>query len=364
MKKAKIVGTGMAVPACVVDNNLLARCFTTSDEWITKRTGIKERRVSPSTYRFLCRLAEAPDKDAYLREVYLHGVDGRIDADLMPSDLGYEAAQMALKNAGLQIEDIDFVVDTTTIPEYAYPHTGCVIASKFGLTSTPVLNLQQGCAGFIYALATADAFIRIGMYERVLVVGAEMLSPMMEFSDRGRDMAVLFADGAGAVVLQAAEPTSRSGIISHHLHTDGTILDKLYGEIYGNSTYPLVSKKKIDDGRARPRMNGRTIFVQAVRRFKEVMQESLKANGLSPADVDLYLFHQANMRIIEAIADYAKIPPEKMFNNVHKYGNTSAASVPICIHEAFTEGRIKEGDLVLTAAFGTGFAWGATLLRW
>jgi 3-oxoacyl-[acyl-carrier-protein] synthase III len=364
MKKAKIVGTGMAVPTCVVDNNLLARCFTTSDEWITQRTGIKERRVSPSTYRFLCRLAEAPDKDAYLREVYLHGVDGRIDADLMPSDLGYEAAQMALKNAGLQIEDIDFVVDTTTIPEYAYPHTGCVIASKFGLTSTPVLNLQQGCAGFIYALATADAFIRIGMYERVLVVGAEMLSPMMEFSDRGRDMAVLFADGAGAVVLQAVEPTSRSGIISHHLHTDGTILDKLYGEIYGNSTYPLVSKKKIDDGRARPRMNGRTIFVQAVRRFKEVMQESLKANSLSPADVDLYLFHQANMRIIEAIAEYAKIPAEKMFNNVHKYGNTSAASVPICIHEAFTEGRIKEGDLVLTAAFGTGFAWGATLLRW
>jgi 3-oxoacyl-[acyl-carrier-protein] synthase-3 len=364
MKKAKIIGTGMAVPECVVDNHLLSRCFTTSDEWITQRTGIKERRVSPSTYRFLCRLAEAPDKDAYLQEVYARGVDGRIDADLMPSDLGYEASQMALKNAGLQIDDIDFIVDTTTIPEYAYPHTGCVMASKFGLTSTPVLNLQQGCAGFIFALAAADAFMRIGMYQRVLVVGAEMLSPMMEFSDRGRDMAVLFADGAGAVVLQAVDASSRSGLISHHLHTDGTILDKLYGEIYGNSTFPLVSKKKIDDGRARPRMNGRSVFVQAVRRFKEVMGEALKANGLTPADVDLYLFHQANMRIIEAIADYAKIPPAKMFNNVHKYGNTSAASVPICIHEAFTEGRIKEGDLVLTAAFGTGFAWGATLLRW
>ncbi len=364
MKKAKIIGTGMAVPDCVVDNHLLARCFTTSDEWITKRTGIKERRVSPSTYRFLCRLAEASDKEAYIREVYARGVDGEIDALLMPSDLGYEAAQMALKNASLRIDDIDFIVETTTIPEYAYPHTGCVMAAKFGLTSTPVLNLQQGCAGFVYALATADAFIRIGMYERVLVVGAEMLSPMMEFSDRGRDMAVLFADGAGAVVLQAVDEGSRSGLVSHHLHTDGTIVDKLYGEIYGNSTFPLVSKKKIDDGRARPRMNGRSVFVQAVRRFKEVMQEALGANGLTAADVDLYLFHQANMRIIEAIADYAKIPPEKMFNNVHKYGNTSAASVPICIHEALTEGRIREGDLILTAAFGTGFAWGATLLRW
>jgi 3-oxoacyl-[acyl-carrier-protein] synthase-3 len=364
MKKAKIVGTGMALPDCVVDNHLLARCFSTSDEWITQRTGIKERRVSPSTYRFLCRLAEAPDKDACLRDLYERGIDGQIDAELTPADLGCEAAQMALKNAGLQIDDIDFIVDTTTIPEYAYPHTGCVMASKFGLTTTPVLNLQQGCAGFVYALAAADAFIRIGMYERVLVVGAEMLSPMMEFSDRGRDMAVLFADGAGAVVLQAVDPGSRSGLISHHLHTDGTILDKLYGEISGNSTFPLVSKKKIDDGRARPRMNGRSVFVQAVRRFKEVMHECLGANGLAPADVDLFLFHQANLRILEAIKDYAKIPSEKMFTNVHKYGNTSAASVPICIHEAYTEGRIKEGDLILTAAFGTGFAWGATLLRW
>jgi 3-oxoacyl-[acyl-carrier-protein] synthase-3 len=364
MKKAKIVGTGMAVPECVVDNHLLARCFATSDEWITQRTGIKERRVSPSTYRFLCRLAEAPDKDAYLREVYLRGVDGNIDAALTPADLGYEAAQMALKNAGLQIDDVDFIVDTTTIPEYAYPHTGCVMAQKFGLTSTPVLNLQQGCSGFIYALSTADAYIRMGMYQRVLVVGAEMLSTMIEYSDRGRDMAVLFADGAGAVVLQAVDGDSRSGLISHHLHTDATLVSKLYGEIYGNSTYPLVSKKKIDDGRARPRMNGRTVFVQAVRRFKEVMHEALAANGLTPEAVDLYLFHQANMRISEAIAEHAKIPPAKMFSNIQKYGNTSAASVPICIHEAYTEGRIREGDLILTAAFGTGFAWGATLLRW
>jgi 3-oxoacyl-[acyl-carrier-protein] synthase-3 len=354
----------MAVPDCVVDNHLLARCFSTSDEWITQRTGIKQRRVAPSTYRFLLRLADAPDKDAFIREVYTRGLDGQIDSSLTPSDLAREASEMALKNARLRIEDIDFIVVSTTIPEYAYPHTGAVMAQKFGLTSTPVLNLQQGCSGFVYGLATADAFVRVGMYERVLVVGAEMLSAMLEYSDRGRDMAVLFADGAGAVVLQAVEAESRSGLISHHLHNDGTVVDKLYGEIYGCSTYPIVSAKKIEEGRARPRMNGRSVFVQAVRRFKGVMQEALAANGLGPEDVDLYLFHQANQRILDAIAEHAKIPERKLFNNVHRYGNTSAASVPICIHEAATEGRIKEGDLVLTAAFGAGFGWGATLLRW
>jgi 3-oxoacyl-[acyl-carrier-protein] synthase-3 len=271
---------------------------------------------------------------------------------------------MAVKNAGLQIDNIDFIIVTTTVPEYAYPHTGAVMSAKFGLTSTPVLNLQQGCSGFVYALAVADAFIRIGTYRRVLVVGAEMLSTMLEYSERGRDMAVLFADGAGAAVLQAVDASSRSGFISHHLHQDGTILDKLFGEIYGASTYPIVSMKKIDDGRAKPFMNGRAVFVHAVRRFKEVLREALDANGITPEDIDLYLFHQANQRILDAMAEYAKIPEHKLFNNVHKYGNTSAASVPICIHEAFTEGRIKEGDLILTAAFGAGFAWGASLFRW
>jgi 3-oxoacyl-[acyl-carrier-protein] synthase-3 len=364
MKKSKIIGTGMAVPDCVVDNHLLARCFSTSDEWIVQRTGIKERRVSPSTYRLLLRLAEASDKDACLRDFYERGFDGKLDSELTPSDLGREASIMALKNAGLRIEDIDFIVVTTTVPEYAYPHTGAVMSAKFGITSTPVLNLQQGCSGFIYAMAVADAFIRIGTYRRVLVVGAEMLSAMLEFSDRGRDMAVLFADGAGAAVLQAVDASSRSGLISHHLHQDGTVLDKLYGEIYGSSTYPIVAKKKIDDGRARPTMNGRAVFVQAVRRFREVLQESLTANGITADDIDLFLFHQANQRILDSIAEHAKIPEHKLFNNVHKYGNTSAASVPICIHEAHAQGRLREGDLVLTAAFGAGFAWGATLLRW
>jgi 3-oxoacyl-[acyl-carrier-protein] synthase-3 len=179
-------------------------------------------------------------------------------------------------------------------------------------------------------------------------------------------MAVLFADGAGAAVLQAepADPARPRGLISHHLHSDGTVLDALSGEIWGSSTFPMVSKKKIDDGRVRPRMNGRAVFVLAVRRVREVVRECLDANGLAAGDVDCYLFHQANLRIIEAVAEHYRIPAERMWNNIDRYGNTAAASVPMCLHEALMAGRIKDGDLVMLVAFGTGFSWGATLLRW
>ncbi len=363
MRKARIMGTGMAVPSSVVDNHLLSRCMNTSDEWIVQRTGIKERRVSPDTYRMLLRLAEASDKLAFMDEVFAQGLDGKIDSTLTVSDLAFEASTMALQNAGLEARDLDCIVDSSTISDFAYPHTGCVLQGKFGLTSTPAFNLQQGCAGFIYGLALADQFIRAGVYDRILVVGAELISSIFDYTDRGRDMAVLFADGAGAVVLKAVEGGDR-GLISHHLHTDGTILDGLAGELWGTSTYPAISKKKIEDDRARPRMNGRAVFVQAVRRFREVVTECLNANGLTVADVDCFIFHQANIRIIEAVAEALRIPFEKTYNNVHKYGNTAAASVPMALHEALMEGRIREGDLVLLAAFGTGFSWGASLLRW
>jgi len=367
MKIARIIGTGMAVPECVVDNALLSRCMSTSDEWIVQRTGIRERRMSPDTYRMLLRLAEAPDKTAFMREVRDNGLDGCIDSTLMVSDLALEASRMALKHAELSAEDLDCIIDSSTLPDYSYPHTGCVLQGKLGLTTTPVFNLQQGCAGFVYGLAMADQFIRGGMYERVLVVGAELLSTMFDYTDIGRDMAILFADGAGAAVLQAEEAPAagpRRGVLSHHLHSDGTHLDALAGELWGSSTFPPISKKKIEDGRTLPRMNGRTVFVQAVRRLREVVQESLDANGLQASDVDLFLFHQANLRIIEAVSETFKIPADRIYNNVERYGNTAAASVPICLHEALMQGRIKEGDLILLAAFGTGFSWGATLLRW
>ncbi len=367
MRATRIIGTGMAVPDCVVDNALLSRCMDTSDEWIVQRTGIRERRMSPDTYRMLLRLAEAPDKAAFMREVRDHGLDGSIESTLAVSDLALEASRMALKNAGLRAEDLDCIIDSSTLPDFAYPHTGCVLQGKLGLTSTPVFNLQQGCSGFVYGLAMADHLMRGGMYDRVLVVGAELLSSMFDYTNAGRDMAVLFADGAGAAVLQAEEALAtgpRRGLLSHHLHSDGTHLDALAGELWGSSTFPPISKKKIEDGRTRPRMKGRTVFVQAVRRFREVVRECLEANAFQAADVDLYIFHQANLRIIEAVAEHFKIPEERTFNNVDRYGNTAAASVPICLHEALTQGRIKEGDLVLLAVFGTGFSWGATLLRW
>jgi 3-oxoacyl-[acyl-carrier-protein] synthase-3 len=358
----RIVATGMAVPACVVGNDLLARCMTTSDEWIVQRTGIRERRVSPDTYRMLQRLAEAPDKAAFMRSVFDRGLGDTIDSSLSVSDLGLEAAEAALENAGIGARDVDCLVVSSTFPDYAYPHTGCVLQGRLGLTSTPAISLQQGCAGFIYALAIADQMMRGGMYRQVLVVGAEVLSTAFDYTDRGRDMAVLFADGAGAAVLRA-EPGDR-GVISSHLHTDGTALDALSGEMWGSSTYPPISKRKIDEDRIRPRMNGRAVFAHAVRRFREVVRECLSASGLEVGDVQRYIFHQANLRIIDAVAGGLGIPAERCYNNVERYGNTAAASVPIALHEAASAGLIRDNDLVLMAAFGTGMSWGATLVRW
>ena len=358
----RVIATGMSVPPCVVDNHLLARCMSTSDEWIVQRTGIRERRVSPDTYRMLQQLAAAPDKDAFMKSVFERGIGDTIDSSLTVTDLAVEASEMALKNAGLTAQDVDCIVESSTLPDFAYPHTGCVLQGRLGLTSAPAISLQQGCAGFLYGLAIADQMMRGGMYKQVLVVGAELLSSAFDYTDRGRDMAVLFADGAGAAVLRA-EPGTR-GVLSSHLHTDGTQLDGLSGELWGSSTFPPVSKKKIDDDRVRPRMNGRQVFVNAVRRFKEVVRECLDAHGLKVGDVDRFIFHQANLRILETVADGLGIPPGRCYNNVERYGNTAAASVPIALHEAVQAGLVKDGDLVLLAAFGTGYSWGATLLRW
>jgi 3-oxoacyl-[acyl-carrier-protein] synthase III len=360
-----ITGTGMAVPDCVVDNHLLSRCMTTTDEWIVQRTGICERRVSPDTYRMLLGLAEASDKAAYMHGVKERGFEGNVDSSLTASDLGLEASRMALKHAGLGAEDLDCIVESSTIPDMAFPGTGCLLQGKLGLTSTPVFNLAQGCAGFVYGLSLADQFIRGGVYQRVLVVGAELLSSAFDYTDAGRDMAVLFADGAGAAVLEAREEgTPPRGLLSHHLHSDGSAIDALYGEISGSSTFPLVSKKKIDDDRTRPRMNGRTVFVNAVKRAREVVQECLDANGLRADDIGLFIFHQANIRIVEAMAESFGISEARTFNNLQRYGNTAGASIPICLHEAVMAGRVKDDDLVMLVAFGTGFSWGATLLRW
>jgi 3-oxoacyl-[acyl-carrier-protein] synthase-3 len=364
MQRAKILATGMYVPDFVVTNDLLAQVMDTSDEWITQRTGIKERRVIPDTYRMLQQLAQAPDKDAYVKNLYDCGMDGNIDAEMTTSDLALAATEMALKQAGMTPQDLDLIIQTSVVPDYTYPGVACVLAEKLGLTSTPTFSLNQGCAGFIYALSMADQYIKTGAYNTVLVVGAELLSSFFHYTNRGRDMSVLFSDGAGAAILVPAELGEPSGLLSHHLHTDGTLLSKLYGEVFGTTTFPPVVKKKIDDDRARPRMEGRAVFVQAVRRFREVIQECLEANKLQLDDIDHFFFHQANRRIIESIVQGLNIPPEKTYSNIEKYGNTSAASVPILLHEVLQEGHLKRGDLCMLVAFGTGFNWGATLLRW
>jgi 3-oxoacyl-[acyl-carrier-protein] synthase-3 len=364
MQRAKILATGMYVPDCVVTNDLLAQVLDTNDAWITQRTGIKERRVIPNTYRMLQQLVQAPDKQAYIKDLYERGLNGNIDADMTTGDLALAATAMALEQASLAPQDLDLIIQTSVVPDYVYPGVACVLAEKLRLTSTPTLSLNQGCAGFVYALSIADQYIKTGAYNTVLVVGAELMSSLFHYTNRGRDMSVLFSDGAGAAILMPAEPDEPSGLLSHHLHTDGTLLSKLYGEVFGSTTFPPMVKKKFDDDRTRPRMEGRAVFVQAIRRVREVIQECLEANKLQLEEIDHFLFHQANRRIIEALGQGLNIPPDKVYVNIEKYGNTSAASVPILLHEVLQEGCIKRGDLCLLVAFGTGFNWGATLLRW
>ena len=364
MHRAKILTTGMYVPDYVVTNDLLAQAMDTSDEWITQRTGIKERRMVPDTYKMLQQLARAPDKEAYLQTLYASGVDGNINAEMTTADLALAAAEMALKQANMKPQDLDLIIQTSVVPDYVFPGVACVLADRLGLTSTPTFSLNQGCAGFIYALSLADQYIKTGTYHTILVLGAELLSSIFQYSNRGRDMSVLFADGAGAAIVVPAADDEPSGFMSHHLHTDGTLLSKLYGELFGTTTFPPFAKQKIDDDRIRPRMQGRAVFAQAIRRFREVIQECLEANKVGIDEVDHFLFHQANVRILASIADSLNISSSKLPVNIHKYGNTSAASVPILLHETLQEGRIQRGDLCLLAAFGTGFNWGASLLRW
>jgi 3-oxoacyl-[acyl-carrier-protein] synthase III len=364
MRRAKILATGMYVPDFVVTNDLLQQVMDTSDEWITQRTGIKERRVIPDTYRMLQQLAKAADKDACIKQIYEHGLDGKIDAEMTTSDLALAATEVALKQAGMSPLDLDLIIQTSVVPDYTFPGVACVLAERLGLTSTPTFSLNQGCAGFVFALSMADQYIRTGVYNTILVIGAEVLSSMFEYSNRGRDMSVLFSDGAGAAILVPAEADEPSAILSHHLHTDGTLLSKLYAELCGTTTFPPTVKQKIDADRVRPRMQGRAVFAQAVRRFREVIQECLQANKLQIDEIDHFFFHQANRRIIESIIQSLGIPPEKAYVNIEKYGNTSAASVPILLHEVLQENRVERGDLCMLVAFGTGFNWGATLLRW
>ncbi|MDZ7364082.1 MAG: ketoacyl-ACP synthase III [candidate division KSB1 bacterium] len=330
MKRARIISTGRYVPEKLVTNEEMTKLVPTSDEWIRERTGIEQR----------------------------HFVDREIGA----SDLGYEAAQIALQRAGLKASDIDFIIFATLSPDYMFPGSGCVMQQRLGVHGIGALDVRTQCTGFVYGLAVANAFIQTGQYKRILLVGAEVHSTGLEYNERGRHIAVLFGDGAGAVILEASE--NGRGVLSTHLHADGRYVKELWTENPGSRRIPRLYPGILEDGTCFPQMNGREVFKHAVTKFPEVIKEALHANNLTLDEVKLVIPHQANLRISEAVAQRLSLPPEKMFNNIQRYGNTTAASIPIALDEALEQGKIDEGDLIVLASFGSGFTWASAAIRW
>ncbi len=330
--RSTILGTGHYVPDRVVTNLDLMKLMDTSDEWIRQRTGIVERRYAP------------------------HGVG--------PSDLAFEASKRALEAAGLAPRDIDCILFATLSPDYSFPGSGVLLQRLLGLSEIPAFDIRNQCSGFIYCLQVADAFIRQGLYRRILVAGAEVHSTGIELNDRGRDVAVLFGDGAGAVVLGPTDHPTR-GILSTHCHAQGEFAEELFLEAPTAKNQPCrITEEMIRDGRAFPKMNGRLVFKHAVTRLPQAIREALDANGVALGDVAHFFFHQANMRINEAVASALGIPPEKVYHNIQRYGNLSAGAIPALLDEVVRAGKVKEGDLCLLAAFGSGFTWASALIRW
>lgn len=330
MKKSKIVGLGHYVPEKVVTNADLEKIMNTTNEWIIERTGIEERRWF------------TPGKDTV-------------------ANMGTRATKMALERAGLSAKDIDFIVFATITPDYFFPGSGVLLQRELGLQGIGALDIRNACSGFIYALSIADQFIKTGMYKTVLVVGAEIQSSALDKSDEGRSSSVIFADGAGAAILQASD---QEGILSTHLHADGDHAEELYVLDPGSSRETRLSKEMVDGKTFNLTMNGSAVFKHAVVRFSEVIIEALNKNGYTSDDIDLLIPHQANLRISNFVQRQFKLPDDKVFNNIMHYGNTTAASIPIAMSEAWEKGKIKEGDLLCLAAFGSGFTWASALIRW
>jgi 3-oxoacyl-[acyl-carrier-protein] synthase-3 len=308
----------------------------TSDEWIVQRTGIRERR-------------------------WVEGVTST-------SDLALEASRQALDSAGLGPEDLDMIFVATISPDHFFPGSAVFLQTKLGLAGIPAIDVRQQCTGFIYALSMADQYIRTGSAQRILVVGAEVHSKGLDKSTDGRDVTVLFGDGAGAVVLQAAgveDARSESHLLSTHLYTDGAHAEELWVPAVSTAyDEEIVDRRMLERGDQYPKMNGRQVFVNAVKRMPEAVETALEHNGYEVGDVDLFVFHQANLRINEAVAHRLGAPEDKVFNTIERFANTTAATIPIGLHEAVKAGRLEPGMLVAMAAFGSGFTWGSALLRW
>jgi 3-oxoacyl-[acyl-carrier-protein] synthase-3 len=330
-RRAKVLGTGLFVPPDIYTNHDLSKMMDTSDEWIQQRTGIKERRFA---------------KDGI-------GV----------SDLGLLAAEKALEMADIRPQEIDMIIFATLSPDYYFPGPGVFLQDKLHCGAIPALDIRNQCSGFIYGLSIAQNFIETGRYKKILLVGAEAHSRALNFTTEGRDMAVLFGDGAGAVILGPSEGPEL-GLLSVAIHSDGSHRDHLKIEFPSARSWPYVTQDHISKGLHYPSMDGKHVFKHAVQKLTETVGDTLSHNNLKPDDIDLYLFHQANLRINEAVMKYLNQPIEKTYNNIMNYGNCSAASIPMLLDECVRDGRLKEGDLVMMAAFGAGFTWGSALMRW
>jgi 3-oxoacyl-[acyl-carrier-protein] synthase-3 len=334
MRRVRISGTGMYVPPEVVTNRDLEKVMDTSDEWIQQRSGIRERRFA---------------------------ADG-----LGASDLAYEASLKALDMAGLKAADIDMIVFATLSPDYYFPGSGVFLQDRLGCGTIPAIDVRNQCSGFLYGLNIAQLFVASGQMNRVLLVGAETHSRALNLSTPGRDVSVLFGDGAGAVILEAlpkgADQTR--GIDSVHLWSEGAHRDHLKIEYPSCRRKMYLRKEDLDEGLVWPKMDGKFVFKHAVTRMPAAIQTCLDHNKVKPDDVDLYVFHQANIRINEAAMKVLGQPMEKSYNNIDKYGNCSAASIPMCLDECVRSGRIEEGDILCMASFGAGFTWASALVHW
>lgn len=332
MRYSRITGLGHHVPETVITNEYLSSIMDTNNEWIIERTGIRERRWMD------------PAKDTV-------------------ANMAAKATRMALERANLNEKDIEFIVFATITPDYFFPGSGVLLQRELGLESIPALDIRNACSGFIYALSVADQFIKTGMYKTVLVIGAEIQSTALDISTRGRNTAVIFGDGAGAAILQASD---RPGVLSTHLHADGKFAEELYVKDPGSSRPHKERQPEqiTDTSTFKVVMNGNQVFKHAVVRFIEVINEALETNKLTKNDISLLVPHQANLRICQYIQEKLGLSDNQVYNNIMRYGNTTAASIPIALSEAWAEDKIKENDLLCLAAFGSGFTWASALIRW
>ncbi len=329
--RVRIAGVGHFVPERVVTNHDLEGLMDTTDEWIVERTGIHERR--------------------FVRE------------GQGTSEQAEHASRAALKMAGLKPKDLDFIIFATLSPDYMFPGCGCLLQHRLGCRTVGAMDIRTQCTGFVYGLAVADALIRAGTYRRILLVGAETQSMGLDLTTEGRDVAVIFGDGAGAAVLVPTEEDGR-GILASVLHSEGRHAKELWMEVPTCLVPTTRTPELVAEGRHFPKMNGREVYKHATRQYVAAADEVLEKIGLTRADVDLLVPHQANRRIIDAVGERLDLPPEKIVQNLEKYGNTTAASIPIALSEAVQEGRVKPRDLLLMVAFGSGFTWGASAVRW